>query len=101
MILSDTLTAYLSIFSSVEMTARLSSEENQLVLDCLSYGLGKLFDEIEKGDDIVLSDEKMRLLSTLQARVAQVAYANKRWDAHLEWESVVDTACKLARLVNL
>src|SRR5688572_75305 len=95
MLLNDVLRQYLLLFSEPRYRSHDVIPDGSPLLDCLAYGLSKLVEEIKRGGDILLSDELLRVLDHLDARVTQVAFSSKHWASVDEWEGVYQTAWRL------
>lgn len=95
MLLSEVLRQYLLLFSEPRYRSRDVIPDGSPLLDCLSYGLRKLVEEIQRGEDVLLDEAQLRKLNDLEARVSNVAFSSKHWSSEQEWTIVHDTAWEL------
>lgn len=101
MMLYHILTSYLRILSQPRYQSQSLVPDGSDVLDCLAYGFSKLVEEIKDGDDILPSDDTLKLLDDLDARLSQVSSSSKHWVSSQEWESVHLFAWKVIESMGL
>ena len=88
------LRQYLKIFCQPRYLTAATMPDDSPILDCLAYGFAKLTEELQRGDDVILTAEQLFRVHALDARISQAANTRRAWN-DTEWESTYLRAWEL------